>query len=458
MIHAARDASIRDAARLMKKHRVSSLLIIDHGRLAGILTDRDLRERVLAEGISDTTAIEQVMTHDPLCIDAGGRLHDAQIKMMSEGIHHLPVTKADQPVGIITLSDILRANNTEPLSLIQSINRSDNVDALKEAAKGLPALIVELVERDTRAMEVGRIVTAVSDSITKRLLLLAQSRYGEPPCDYAWLGFGSQARQEQVIGSDQDNGLLLPDGTTDEDKAYFRDFTDFVNTGLDQCGMPCCPGDIMARNDKWRLTLQGWKDCFARWIQQPSPKAIMHASIFFDMRHIAGRAELTGSLHRYVLDRAKNNTIFQAYMCDNALFHSPPLGFFKTFVLESDGDHNRMLDLKKRGTIPVVDIARNFALSVGLPAMNTIERLEGIVDSGTMSAEMSSSLIDAHEFIAGLRLEDQGRKYMAGQAVDNYLDPSRLSPLLRHQLKDAFAVVREAQAAMKARFGGGVLL
>ena len=205
------------------------------------------------------------------------------------------------------------------------------------------------------------------------------------------------------------------------------------------------------------MTLQDWQRCFSAWIEEPSPKAVMHSSIFFDMRCISGNKELVIELQEYVLQRARTNTIFLAMMCDNALLHSPPLGFFKTFVLETDGDHKNTLDLKKRGTIPIVDIARNYALSVGVPALNSIDRLHAIEQAGAMSREMSYSLIDAHEFIAGIRLEAQGKQYSAGLKADNYLDPKELSPLLRHQLKDAFNLVRQAQAAMKARFGGGVI-
>ena len=457
MVCADPKTDIRSAAQLMKRKRVSSLLIIEHEQLVGIITDRDFRVRVLAEGVADTRPIAEVMTRAPMCIDASQRLYDAQLTMMSEGIHHLPVTKHERPAGIITLSDILRANNAEPLSLVQTINRASTVEELGAASQGLPALIVKLVERDTRAVEVGKIITSLSDAITRRLLKLAETQFGSPPCDYAWLAFGSQARQEQVLGSDQDNALLLPDNISADDAGYFKAFSSFVNDGLNVCGMPYCPGDIMASNAKWRLSLADWKACFRQWIEAPSPKALMHASIFFDMRHIAGNASLTDALHAYVLERAQTNTIFLALMCDNALINSPPLGFFKTFVLETDGDHNHTLDLKKRGTIPIVDVARNFTLSAGLSQLNTLERLQAIEHAGVMSRELSLSLLDAHEFIAGLRLKDQGKKYRANQAVDNYLDPKALSPLVRHQLKDAFAVVREGQAAMKMRFGGGVL-
>ena len=379
VVSASPHTSIREAAQLMKKKHVSSLLIKDGNKLVGIITDRDLRTRVLAEGLSDQEKVEQVMTRSPMCVDVSSRLHDAQLKMMSEGVHHLPVMQDDDPVGIITPSDIMRANNIEPLSLVRAINRALTIEELALASEGIPALVVRLIERDVRAVEVGKIITTLADSTTRRLLVLSEQKFGKPPCEYAWLAFGSQARQEQVLGSDQDNGLLLPDDVSEQgDAAYFEDFASFVNDGLDACGMPYCPGEIMAKNEKWRMTLKGWKACFAHWIEEPSPKAVMHSSIFFDMRHIAGKAELTKALRKNVLKRAKSNTIFLAMMCENALLHSPPLGFFKTFVLESDGDHNNTLELKKRGTIPIVDIARNYSLSAGLKPLNTIERLQAM--------------------------------------------------------------------------------
>jgi CBS domain-containing protein len=457
VVSASPQTSIREAAQVMKQNHVSSLLIKDGKNLVGIITDRDFRTRVLAEGIADSEMVEQVMTRSPMCIDVSSRLHDAQLKMMSEGVHHLPVLQDEDPVGIITPSDILRANNIEPLSLVRAINRAVNIEELALASEGIPALVVRLIERDVRAVDVGKIITTLADSATRRLLLLSEQRFGKPPCDYAWLAFGSQARQEQVLGSDQDNGLLLPDDVSTDDAAYFKDFASFVNDGLDACGMPYCPGEIMARNEKWRLSLKGWKACFAGWIEEPSPKAVMHSSIFFDMRHIAGKRALSKALRAYVLKRAKRNTIFLAMMSENALLHSPPLGFFKTFVLESDGDHNNTLELKKRGTIPIVDIARNYSLSAGLKPLNTIERLQAMEKAVVMSKEMAYSLIDAHEFIAGIRLEAQAKQYRAGVKVDNHLDPTDLSPLVRHQIKDAFHVVRDAQSAMKVRFGGGVI-
>jgi CBS domain-containing protein len=212
----------------------------------------------------------------------------------------------------------------------------------------------------------------------------------------------------------------------------------------------------MAGNAKWRMTLAEWKLRFDNWIEQPDPSALMHASIFFDMRAITGEKKLQEQLQQYVLVKAQKNTIFIAHMTGNALEHRPPLGFFKNFVLEHNGEHIRELDLKKRGTIPVVDIARNYSLANGIAEVNTVARLRAIFESKAMSEDMTNSLIDAHEFIAGLRLAAQAGEYRQHLKVDNYLNPKTLSPLQRQQLKEAFQWVQDSQKIMQARFYGGI--
>jgi len=456
-ICATPDISIRDAAQLMSERNISSLLIADDGILTGIVTDRDMRRRVLAKGIDASASITEIMTREPHCIASSAPLHQAQLLMMASNIHHLPVLEGQRPVGLISLTDIVRANNIEPISLTGSIRHAADVNALRDIARRVPELVVALIKRDTRAVDVGEIISSVTDAITRRLLQLAEQQLGSAPCRYAWLAFGSQARQEQMLVSDQDNALILEDGSLPSADPYFERLAQLVNDGLHRCGVEVCPGGIMARNSQWRMELGQWLTTFKAWIEQPAPKALMHASIFFDLRHIGGDQTLTSTLQQDILRTAKGNTIFLALMCDNALKHSPPLGFFKMLVLETDGDHNKYLDLKKRGTIPIVDIARTYALSEGLDAITTNQRLAAIVEAGAMSQSLADSLIDAHEFIAGVRLHAQANHYDSAEPVDNRLDPTTLSALMRHQLKDAFYLVRQAQAAMKQRFGSGYL-
>ena len=449
--------SITEASQQMSAARVSSILVVKSHKLCGILTDRDLRSRVLAKSLDPSHAVGTVMTHMPRTIAPTQTIYEAQLLMMSANIHHLPVVEQDRPVGILTVNDFIRAQNSEPVFMIQAINRAGTREALAHISQQLPELIVKMIRANVRADETGRIITSITDSMTRRLIKLASDAYGEAPCDYAWVVFGSQARQDQMLGSDQDNGLILSNDFRPEYDSYFKKLCQFVNEGLDKAGLRFCPGDIMAMTDKWRQPLSQWQQYFLRWIREPEPKALMHASIFYDQRHVAGQRALTQALNRSMLEEAGKNTIFQACMSENALQSTPPLGFFKTFVLEKDGNHNPVLDLKHRGTAPIVALVRLYCLARGIAAINTIDRLKALQADGLLSRSEASNLADAHEFIAALRLESQSEAMLAQREVTNNLNPNELSPLVRHQLKDAFSVVAESQRLLKMRFGHGSL-
>lgn len=456
LITASPDISITDAAKMMQQHRISALLLTQKATSVGIVTDRDFRNKVLAEGQSPLGKISDIMSSPPITIAHTASLHDAQLLMMSHEIHHLVIQDGKKPIGMITSSDILKASNLEPLPLLSQIKRSKTLDNLVAISQLLPQLVAALIERNTRPSEVGQIITAFTDALTRRLIKMAIEQYGEPPCGYTWLAFGSQGRQEQMLGSDQDNALIIEDHLTPQISDYFAKFATVVNDGLDACGIVYCPGNIMACNPKWCLSLNDWKKQFNRWIEQPEPEALLNASIFFDMRAVAGDFTLKESLQKHVLKKAKKNTIFQMYMSVNALLHSPPLGFFKNFVLDHNGEQAKEVDLKKRGTIPVVDIARLYALANGVEAVNTILRLRAMRSSGVMSMDAANNLIDAHEFIAGLRLRAQAKEHRKHEKVDNFLNPKDISPLQRQQLKEAFQSVQESQHLMRNRFQGSV--
>lgn len=451
------NASIEQAASAMAEARVSSILVLSDKALVGILTDRDLRTRVLAKGVPATESVAKVMTSAPQCISPDDTVYTAQMMMMRENIHHLPVVDAEHPVGILALNDVVRAQNSEPIYMIQAIHRSSGREALYRIARRLPELICKMIKANVRADEIGRVITSITDATTQQLIKLARRSFGPEPCRYAWVVFGSQARQDQMLGSDQDNGLILENDVDEAAQAYFKRFAEFVNEGLDRSGLKYCPGGIMAMTDKWRQPLSQWQAYFLKWIRQPEPKALMHASIFYDIRHLAGDAALTQALVDLVLDEAGKNTIFQACMLDNALEASPPLGFFKKFVLEKDGNHHHVLDLKIRGTVPIVAALRLYCLANNISAVNTQDRIKVLRERELLSLEEAQNLSDAHEFIASLRLENQSHAIEQDEAVSNNLDPDDLSPLVRRQLKDAFSTVAESQRLLKMRFGHGAI-
>lgn len=454
------NASIHEAAQKMRLARVSSVLVLDNynetdkdkQKLCGILTDRDLRNRVLAEGLDGNLPVHQAMTSKPKLLSSNSLVFEAMLMMSEHSIHHLPIVDDEVPVGILTSTDILRGQSSQPLLLIGEIERQHTVDSLISVSKQIPLLLQNLISADARAEEIGRVLTSVTDALTRRLIVLNQQLLGEAPMAFCWLAFGSQGRQDQAACSDQDNGLLLAHEPDETASAYFEALSKAVCSGLDLCGYIYCPGDIMAQNPKWRLTLKQWQAKFESWVNTPEPKALMHASIFFDMRCIYGPSLLFDNLQDTVLANTKDNDIFLAGMAANALVESPPLGFFKKFVLERDGREVKGIDLKHKGNALINDIARVYALSAGIKEVNTAKRIRELMELGILNRKDALNVADAHEFIAHMRLSNQGYQHTHSQEISNYLKPQHLSSLVRHQLRDAFKVVHDAQSGIRLKF------
>jgi len=448
----SRQTSVTEAARLMSARHVSALPVCSDGRLLGIVTDRDLRTRVLAQGLPGDTPVERIMTPDPLVIDADAPAFEAMLLMSEHGVHHLPVVLQGNLAGILSSSDLLRAESSHPLRISRLIERATQPAALAELPQHIRELLLQSWRSGLRAAEAGRVLGVVADGATRQLLRLAERELGPPPMPYAWLALGSQGRQEQALGGDQDNALLLAETPEKSAVDYFLALASRVCDGLASAGYPRCHGDVMACNPRWCQPLPEWKRIFARWIDTPTPDALMHASVFFDMRCVAGDAALAAELQRFFLQRASDNSIFLACLCQNALSHRPPLGFFRGFVLERSGEHLDTIDLKRRGLAPLVDIARLRALAAGVAGTGTLDRLEALLAQGAMTASDGAALGDAYRHIADVRLAHQVRQIERGEQPHSHLAPAELSALGQAQLKQAFQTVRAAQAALQMQY------
>lgn len=449
------DISIREAAGIMAEHRASALLLLDGERLAGILTDRDLRNRCVAAGLATDRPVHEIMTESIRTIDADTLGFQALIEMTRLNVHHLPVMEGDRLLGVLSTTNFMQFQSTSAVYLVGDIRKADSVETLVAASGRVPELQLQLINSGATGGHVGQAVSAVTDAITQRLIELAEAELGPPPVPYAWLVGGSQARREQSSHSDQDNALLISDAMGDHDDAYFKALAERVNDGLDACGYIYCPGGVMAKTDTWRQPLRVWRHYFEQWIERPEPKALMLASVFFDLRTLHDPAGLFDELHAQILDLSQKNRIFIAYMAANALKHRPPLGFFRNFVLIRGGDHDQTFDIKHRGSVPIIDLARVYALSAGLTPINTVERLEAAAESHALSRNGSANLIDAYELIGTLRMRHQAEQIRRGEQADNFLSPEQLSPLERGHLKDAFRLIDTMQESLGQRYQAG---
>jgi CBS domain-containing protein len=392
------------------------------------------------------------MTAHPKELPADSGVDTALLLMMRENYHHLPVMENGLPIGLVTAGDILRSQSEHPLRLVRDIHKKKSVDELVKLSQRLPSLFVRMVNLGRDVEQIGRMITHITDAFTVRLILLAESELGPPPMPYAWVVFGSQAREEQTARTDQDNGMVLERKAQPEEAEYFSTLANKVCHGLDRLGYVFCPGEIMAMNIKWRMSLAKWKHQFDSWIDAPEPKSVMHSSIFFDMRCVHGNSSLVDQLLSYATKRAKANRIFRRFMAANVLSHRPPIGFFRRFVQEDDGTQSEGLNLKHRGIVPITDLVRMRALEGGIKLANTFDRIELASRLGLMNKNDANSLRDALILISRIRLEYQAEQVAQGQSPTNFVPPDELSPLMRRNLKSAFMLVKEAQEALALRY------
>lgn len=458
LLSVAPQTSIKDTAIIMSENRFSSILIMNDQQLQGIVTDRDIRSRAVAEGIDLNQPIQSIMTTTPQTLPPDCSLFDATLFMTQRSIHHIPIAADNQVIGIITSSDLMLARKDDPVFLVQHIGRQSSTLELKNIVSTMPDLLVQWVNAGIRSHQLSHVLTALSDAITVRLIELAIEKLGPAPVPFCWLGFGSQGRREQLLGADQDNALLISDDIKPEHQEWFTQLTHYVCDGLNECGYVYCPGNIMATNDKLRLPLKEWKNTVDRWMQTPTERAVMEVSIFFDLRTIykSEPTDLTKELQTHMLNHTKSNSIFLAALAQNVLSVQPPIGIFRRFVVEHNGEHAHQLNLKKRGVIPIIDIIRIHALANGLFEVNTHERLKALANCKAITKTDSRNLQDALNILMQLRLTHQAQEIVQGKAPDNYINPSSLSKIAAKQLKDTFGIVKDAQQGIKATYRQGL--
>ena len=448
--------SILEASRRMAEAQVSSILLTQGDQLFGLITDRDLRTRVLAAGVDPARPVADVATLAPLTLQKHQSIFDAMVLMARQDIHHLPVLDGNRVLGMVTANDLNQHQSTSAVHLTSDIYRQPDLAGLVACSLRVKDLQSSLAKAEINAWSTGHIITSVTDAFTVRLIQLAEQQLGPAPIDYCWVAAGSQARMEQTARTDQDNCLILSDDYRPEAHGdYFRQFSRLVCDGLDACGYVYCPGEMMAMTDQWRQPRARWDAYFTQWVERPEPMALMLTCVFFDVRAVHGDADLLHGLRRDLLDRTRGHSLFLAHMVGNALKQRPPLGLFGQITTSRSGEHPRSVDLKHGGIVPIVDLARIYALAGGLEAVNTQDRLAVAPQSGEVSALAARDLSDALEFIADLRIAHQARQIAAGEAPDNHLRLDELSSFERGTLKDAFGVVQKLQSVLGQRYYGG---
>ena len=444
---------VADAAALMARDRISSLLIPSPDGGVGILTDRDLRSRVVAERRGGDTPVADVMTPRAETVRADAMVGEVLLRMLEGGFHHLPVEDGGgRVIGVVTDTDLMGVGRETPFALKSAVERARDREGVVAALGELPRVVATLVESSADPVDVGHVIAFSIDAGTRRLLQLGFEELGEPPVRWTWLALGSGARQEQSMRTDQDHALSF-EGDREEAERAFGPLAEFVTAGLEAAGFARCEANVMATNQALRLPLEDWIARFDHWMNEQSSKASEQLSIVFDFRAVDGDPRAETALNE-AMASAVDRPMFLRHLTRRALDLKPPIGFTRgRLVLEHGGEHRGTVDLKHGGILIIGNIARAHAIRSGVAAKRTLERLRAAEGLGAIDAETREGLEESFRFLWEVRLRHHVERWRAGKDPDDFVDPDELGAVARNGLKEAFRIIARAQKDLSLETG-----
>ncbi|MGH7305578.1 MAG: DUF294 nucleotidyltransferase-like domain-containing protein [Candidatus Rokuibacteriota bacterium] len=458
----ALNVSAMDVARGLSREAVGSVVVLDtDGAPIGIVTDRDLRRKIVAEGRDPVaTPVREIMSSPLVTLRPTAFAFEAVLEMTRHRIRHVVLVEDGRLSGVVSSRDFLALQTTHPVTLAREITRAVSLDALAELAARVTALVRRLVDEGGTAYDIGQLVAELNDRIVVRVQGLAAGALeavGEeaPPVRYCWLIFGSEARREQTLRTDQDNGLVYedpPPHLAARAAEYYARFADAVIQGLVHVGFPRCPGDSMASNLIWRQPVSVWEGYFRRWMSEVRPEHVLAACIYFDIRSLGGATELATRLLDIVGVEAPRNPVFLRYLAADVASRRLPLTIFGNLSVNRNGPHRGALDVKGAGGLQLVGAGRVYNLALSLGETNTVDRIRGAGAGGVFTDAEARDITDAYQHLMRLRLIRQLDQLARGEVPDNYITPSRLSRADALLMRDAMKTVSRVQAEVRERF------
>jgi len=445
------DTPLAEALQTIQAQQISAIVITDATlHPLGVFSVRDLIGRVILPGLSLTTPIRAVMTPEPMTLPPSAHAFEAALLMAQHGFRHVLMAEDGRVTGVISEKDLFSLQRVGVTQISAAIRSATRLEDLRTFAEDIRQLGHNMLAQGVGSEQLTQIISTLNDLLTQRVIEMECDK--GCPYRFCWLAFGSEGRLEQTLTTDQDNGLIfiLPEGDDLETaRAHMLALSKRINNALDACGFPLCKGQVMASNPRWCLTLDEWKTTFAQWIDSGDPEALLNASIFFDMRPLFGVDALATELRVWLGGYVKTAPRFLHQMAVNALRNRPPLGLIRDFVVASaSGEHPSTLDLKLNGATPFVDAARIFALATGASASGTAARLRAAAVPLNIASVEVEAWISSFFFLQLLRLRRQHEESLAGEMLDNHINPDRLNDLDRRILKESFRQARKLQSRL----------
>ena len=459
LVYCDYEMPIQAAAAVMSQHNSSSIFVREAGgEFVGLVTDYDLRNKVTATGYDILKPVSDIMTSPLVSVPSQALIFESMMEMMQKNIKHLAVRDSKNKVlGVITNRDLLKAQGQSPFFIVREIAQARFVNQIVQTRRQVPRLVQALINTGAKAQNVTRFLTTVSDAILEKLIGFAIDELGPPPARFVFMILGSEGRKEQTLKTDQDNAIIiedLPDKTAKEAKNYFLSFSEKVCGWLDEAGYDFCKGGVMAKNRQWCQPLNVWKNYFKQWIHTAEPEALLQASIFFDFRGAYGETDLIDELRNDLFESLGGWPGFFRHLAENAMFFTPPIGFFRNFLVESKGEHRDSFDIKA-AMQPVIDYARIYALNNRIAETNTLGRLQELLDQKKLSAQQYQEIDTVYSYLMQQRFVRQVKACIEENGKpDNYINPKKLSRIEQTTLKEIFKRIEKFQAKLSFDFTG----
>ncbi len=451
----APDDTVLKVAATMRDQKISSMVVCKNNKPVGILTDRDLRNKVVAQGVDPASITAADIMNAPLItVGEDDFIFEALYLISRNNIHRVCVVdKNDRLIGIITDSDILQLQTHSPQKLVRDIEESQTINELKQRHKQIQGLVLHLVGTGVLTRDLVTMIAHLNDQLLLRLVtLLRAQQFSDLTDRFAFIVLGSEGRREQTLTTDQDNAIIYADDLSTEEIARIEAFSNVLIDALIDIGVPACPGGIMAKNAIWRRSQSEWSDVLLRWLSSPTPENILTGSMFFDLRTVYGDISFERSIKHWLEGYFVKEKAFLVHSAANAVRFKTPVGLFGRIKVEREGDHRGKIEVKKAGIFTMTEGIKALALEAGITDGGTIERIHSLVKAGVFKLSLAEDLEASYNFLVFLRLRCQVEAIRAGEEPTNYITLMKLNHMEKGRLKLAFDEINEFQEFLHSHF------
>lgn len=464
VVSCSAQATARQVAALLVERGVSSAVVAEEdGRLAGLVTERDLVEKVLARapglppagGGPDAEVVTagEVMNPEPVAVGPETPFFEVLLTMVRRRVKHILVADQGRVLGIVTVRDLMKSRDTGVLSIVREMEDQRTVAGLARTAQEVDQVLKAVVTEGAPLPELLSLVTEFYDRLARKALELgerelAEEGSGPPPCRYCWLALGSAGRREQIFRTDQDNALLyeeVPAGQADEARRYFLRLGEKTVAALEACGFARCKGGVMASTPRWCRSLLQWQQALANWTRHPEPEHVRLLGIFLDFRPVHGALDLAADLRTHVNDLFASFPVILRMLAEDDAASRVPVGPWGLVIPQWRGEHRGFLNLKTAVAVHLVDELRLLALKHRIAETSTLGRLRESVAFGIFEEEEGAELEEAYRELMSFRLRHSLAQVAAGRAPDDWLEVKSLTRSERKRLLSVLRTVARLQ-------------